>query len=260
MTSTEGSVRFEIDGPVARLTIDRPAARNAMTWRMYDDIAQACTRINTEPAIRLAVLRGAGGKAFIAGTDIEQFRSFASGEDGIAYEERIESYLDALERLRVPSLALLEGWVVGGGLAIATACDLRIATSGTRFGVPIARTLGNTLSPQNLRRLTAAFGIGFVKRMLLAAEMPTAEELQPTGYLAAVVAPEVLDRTADELSERLLGHAPITMRATREMLRRLGENPAADARDLVRATYGSQDFHAGVEAFLTKSTPNWQDR
>ena len=260
MSASEGTVRWEADGPVARLTFDRPTARNAMTWRMYDDLAAACARIDADPAIRLAVLRGAGGKAFVAGTDIEQFRAFNSGEDGIAYEQRIEAYVGAVERLRVPTLALLEGWVVGGGLAIATACDLRIATAGTRFGVPIARTLGNTLSPQNLRRLTAAFGVGFVKRMLLAAEMPTAEELQPTGYLAAVVAPEALAATADELSARLLRHAPIAMRATREILRRLAEDPRADADDLVRATYGSQDFHTGVEAFLTKSEPNWQDR
>ena len=260
MSAPEGRVRCEIDGPIARLIFDRPAARNAMTWRMYDDLAEACARIDADPAIRLVVLRGAGGRAFVAGTDIEQFRAFASGEDGIAYEQRIEDYVGAIERLRVPSLALLEGWVVGGGLAIATACDLRIATAGTRFGVPIARTLGNTLSPQNLRRLTAAFGIGWVKRMVLAAEMPDAEELQPTGYLSAIVPADALAATADELCARLLGHAPITMRATREILRRLAQDPRAHAADLVRAAYGSQDFHAGVEAFLTKAAPDWQDR
>jgi enoyl-CoA hydratase/carnithine racemase len=260
MSTPEGRVRLTVDGAVARLLIDRPAARNAMTWQMYDDIAVACARIEIDTSIRLVVLRGAGGRAFIAGTDIEQFRSFTSGEDGIAYEERLETYVDALETLRVPSIAVLEGWVVGGGLAIATACDLRIATHGTRFGVPIARTLGNCLAAPNLRRLAAALGPGWVKRMLLAAEMPTAEELAPTGYLAAVVSAEEMDGAAAELEGRLLHHAPITMRATREMLRRLEQDPAADATDLIRQTYGSADFQAGVEAFLTKTAAEWQDR
>src|SRR5579863_9007260 len=106
----EGMVRLGVADGVATLTFDRPAARNAMTWRMYDELAAALTRIEADPAIAVAVLRGAGGKAFIAGTDIEQFTRFSSGEDGVAYERRLDSYVEALERLRVPSIAVVEGW------------------------------------------------------------------------------------------------------------------------------------------------------
>ena len=258
--SDQGSVRFELEGGIARLTFDRPAARNAMTWAMYDGLAEACARLQDADDVRVAVLRGAGGRAFVAGTDIGQFTGFTSGEDGIAYEAKIDGYVSTLEALPVPTIAVVEGWAVGGGLAIANACDLRIATAGARFGAPIARTIGNCLSPANLRRLSDALGPAVVKRMLLLGEMPTADALQPLGYLAAVVAPEALDAELAAMCDRLLGHAPLTMRATKETLRRLATDPRAEAPDLIRACYGSQDFRTGVAAFLAKTTPHWQGR
>lgn len=252
----EGHVRLSIDGPVASLIFDRPAARNAMTWRMYEELAAACGAIEANRAVRVAVLRGAGGRAFIAGTDIEQFRAFTSGDDAIAYERKIEHYISALEALPVPTLAVVEGWAVGGGMAIANACDLRLATPGARFGVPIARTLGNCLSTSNLRRLSATLGVGMVKRMLLLAETPTAEEM-PAGYVATVP-PEELDARIAEICTRLSGHAPLTLRATKEALLRLARDAVAEGADLIRLAYGSADFREGVEAFLAKRTPEWR--
>lgn len=255
-----GRVQLSVDGAIARLTFDRPQSRNAMTWRMYEDLAEGCRTIDANPAIRLAVLRGAGGKSFIAGTDIEQFRQFASGQDGVAYERKIDAYVTALETLRVPTIAVVEGWAVGGGLAIANACDLRIAVTGARFGVPIARTLGNCLSPANLRRLCDTLGVSWVKRMVLLAEMPTADELLPLGYLAAVVSAEELDARVAETCQKLLAHAPVTMRVTREMLQRLATDSSASADDLIESCYGSEDFREGVEAFFAKNPPRWQGR
>lgn len=252
----DGTVRLEIDGAVARLIFDRPAARNAMTWRMYDELASGLARIDADPAIRLAVLRGAGGQAFVAGTDIGQFVGF-SGDDGLAYESRIDGYIAALERVRVPTIAVIEGLAVGGGLAIANACDIRIAARGARFGVPVAKTLGNCLSPENLRRLSATLGVSMVKRMLLLAEMPAAETLSPLGYLAAVVEAPALDGEVAQICARLLGHAPVTMAVTRAMLLRLASDPLANADDLIRACYGSADFALGVRAFLEKRPANW---
>jgi enoyl-CoA hydratase/carnithine racemase len=256
----EGSVRFEAEGGIARLTFDRPAARNAMTWRMYEELAGGVAKINADLSIKVAVLRGAGGKAFVAGTDISQFTTFSSGADGVAYEQRIDTYIDALERIRVPTIAVIEGLAVGGGLAIANACDIRIATPGSRFGVPIARTLGNCLSPANLRRLTATLGLSAVKRMLLLAEMMSAETLQPLGYIAAIAEPGALDDEVARTGARLLGHAPISMAVTREMLRTLAHDPAAEAQDLINTCYGSEDFAAGVRAFLEKETAIWTGR
>ncbi len=254
---SNGEVRYSRDGRAATVIFDRPAAHNAMTWQMYEQLDAACARIRSERDLRVAVFRGAGGKAFIAGTDIAQFQHFRSADDGLAYEEKMEGYIEAVETLPVPTLAVIEGYAIGGGLAIAAACDLRIATTGSRFGVPIARTLGNCLSMQNYARLIAALGAPRAKRMLLLAENLSAEEALAGGFVTEVVAPSDIDRRAREIADRLAGHAPITMRVTKEALRRLllAGLPAGD--DLARAAYGSKDFRLGVEAFVAKRSAEW---
>jgi enoyl-CoA hydratase len=259
-SSGDGQVTLGIAGDVAHVHFDRPWARNAMTWAMYDGLAAAVAAINQNSHIRVAVLRGAGGKAFVAGTDIAQFRDFASGNDGVAYEAKLDSFVEALERLRVPSIAVVEGFAVGAGLVIANTCDIRIAATGARFGVPIARTLGNCLSAANLRRLCATLGVGWVKRMLLLAEMPTAEALLPIGYLETVVPQQTLDAEVARLCDRLLAHAPLTIAATRETLRRLAPAAEVDIADLIRACYGSADFHRGAAAFGAGTPIEWEGR
>ena len=254
---SDGEVRYSRNGEVATVIFDRPAARNAMTWRMYEQLGQACARMRGEAGLRVAVFRGAGGKAFIAGTDIAQFQAFRSGEDGIAYEEKMEGYIAAVEALPVPTLAVVEGFAIGGGLAIAAACDLRIATPGARFGVPIARTLGNCLSIANCARLVAALGASRAKRVLLLAENLSAEEALAGGFLSEIVEAPDLDRRVGELCDRLSHHAPITMRVSKEAIRRLMHAGLPDGDDLVRACYGSDDFRTGVQAFVEKREPQW---
>ena len=254
---TDGEVRYSRDGHVATVTFDRPAARNAMTWRMYEQLGEVCARLRSEADLRVVVLRGAGGKAFIAGTDIAQFQEFRSGEDGIAYERKMEGYLTAVETLPVPTLAVIEGFAIGGGLAIAAACDLRVATPSARFGVPIARTLGNCLSIENYARLLAALGAPRAKRMLLLAENLTAEEALAGGFVSEIVAPENLDTRIAELTSRLAQHAPITMRVSKEAIRRILQSGLPDGDDLIRACYGSDDFRKGVRAFVDKREAKW---
>ena len=253
----EGAVRYQRDGLVARITFDRPEARNAMTWSMYDQLGAACDCVRADSEVRVVVFRGAGGKAFVAGTDIGQFRDFKSGEDGVKYERRMAGYLAAVETLPVPTLAVIEGWAIGGGLAIAAACDLRVATPGSRFGVPIARTLGNCLSVANYAALVAVLGIARAKRMLLLAENLTAEELVGAGFLAEITAPADLDARVEQLCSRIAGNAPITMRVTKESLRRLLHAGLPDGEDLIRECYGSKDFRIGVESFMEKRDPAW---
>jgi enoyl-CoA hydratase len=256
----DGEVRLTHDGAVASILFDRPQARNAMTWRMYEGLAAACKQLSSDASVRVAVLRGVGGKAFIAGTDIAQFRDFTHAEQGVAYEAKMEGYLAALEALPMPTLAVVEGFAIGGGLAIAACCDLRIATSGTKFGVPIARTLGNCLSVANYARLVAALGVARTKQMLLMAENLTAEDALAAGFLLAVVEPAALEQRVAEVCERLGGNAPVTMRVTKEALRRLQQIGLPDGEDLVRACYGSMDFRLGVKAFVEKQTPRWSGR
>ena len=254
---SDGEVRYTRDGAVVTVIFDRPAARNAMTWRMYEQLGEACARIRGEAGLRVAVFRGAGGKAFIAGTDIAQFQAFRSAEDGIAYEAKMEAYIDAVETLPVPTLAVVEGFAIGGGLAIAAACDLRIATPGARFGIPTARTVGNCLSIANYARLVVALGASRAKRMLLLAENLTAEEALAGGFVSEIVAAPDLDRRVGELTARLAQHAPITMRVTTEAIRRLLHAGLPDGDDLIRACYGSDDFRIGVSAFVDKREPQW---
>lgn len=257
---SDGEVRLTRDGVVATILFDRPQARNAMIWQMYEGLAAACAELSRDKGVRVAVLRGVGGKAFIAGTDIAQFQEFTTAEQGVAYEAKMEGYLSALEVLPIPTLAVVEGWAIGGGLAIAACCDLRIATTGSKFGVPIARTLGNCLSVANYARLVAALGQARAKRMLLMAENLVAEDALAAGFLMDVVDSAALDVRIVEICERLNDNAPVTMRVTKEAMRRLQQAGIPGGDDLVRPCYGSDDFHTGVKAFVEKRTPQWSGR
>jgi enoyl-CoA hydratase/carnithine racemase len=165
-----------------------------------------------------------------------------------------------LEALAIPTVAVIEGWCVGGGLAIATACDIRIGTPTARLGVPIARTLGNCLSIGNLARLVAAFGRPRTQRMLIGAEILKAEEALACGYLAEVVEADAVDAAANAQCQRLASLAPVTQAVTKEGLRRLLVHHLPDAQDLILRSYGSADFHEGVAAFSEKRSPVWRGR
>lgn len=256
MTDT-GQVRLQIEAGVASVLFDRPQARNAMTWAMYEQLAAINRQLAADRSVRVAVFRGAGGQAFVAGTDIEQFENFQSGDDGVAYERQIEAGIELLCQLPMPTVAVVEGWCVGGGLAIATACDFRLATPGAKFGVPIAKTLGNCLAITNVARLRAAFGHQRVKRMLMLAEFIAADEALACGFLQAVETPESIESAVATLVDRLSALAPVTQRVSKAALDRLATHELAPSEDLIRAAYGSADFREGVAAFVAKRPPKW---
>ena len=254
---SEGSVQLRIEAGVASVLFNRPEARNAMTWAMYAQLGEICDQLRTDASVRVVTFRGAGGEAFVAGTDIEQFRVFKTGAEGVAYEQQIERGIHKLESLPMPTVAIIEGWTIGGGLAIATACDFRIATPASRFGVPIAKTLGNCLSVANLARLSAVFGVPRVKRMLMLAELLSADEALAAGFLLQVHTGAGLDEAAAALCGRIATLAPVTQSVTKESLRRLLVRDLPDDEDLIRQCYGSSDFHEGVEAFVARRNPQW---
>ena len=247
---------------IARVTFNRPHARNAFTFAMYERLAEICRELDEDGSMRALILTGAGGKAFASGTDISQFRAFHGPQDALAYEARIDRVLSTLERCRVPSIAAIAGACTGGGAAVAACCDLRVATTESRFGFPIARTLGNCLSNASLRRLTSLVGPARVKDMIFTARLLNAPEAAAIGLVTEVVPDaDALGTRVDELARAIAGHAPLTLRATKEGLRRLAAGVAdSEDNDLVVMCYTSADFREGMDAFLTKRPPTWQGR
>jgi enoyl-CoA hydratase len=256
MTAT---VRYEVRGTVARLTFDRPGARNAMSWAMYDQLAECLTRLAGDESVRVAELRGAGGH-FVAGTDITQFESFSSGDDGVAYEQRLEAVVRQLEEVHVPTVAVVQGNAAGAGLLFAAACDIRICTPDALFSAPIARTVGNTLSLASIARLVAHFGISRTKALLMTAGAIDAAEARACGFVSAVVEPERLEQKVSDLVGKLADLAPLTLRATKKLVAHVTDDGWQDAERIVRDVYGSRDFREGVTAFREKRPPSWEGR
>jgi enoyl-CoA hydratase len=257
--SDRGRVTLQIEGPIVRVTFDRPAARNAMTFAMYEELLEVCETIDATPGLRAALLRGAG-EAFVAGTDIAEFASVRSGADGVAYEQRVERVVSRLERLSVPTVAAVDGPAMGGGLVLATACDIRIVTTRARFGVPIAQTLGNCLSAANLARLARAFGPAWARALLLLSETLDGAETKALGFAIDCVPPEELAPRCDAVLARLVSAAPLTVAATRTLLRRLEAVAPMDDEDVIAEIYGSADFREGAAAFLQKRKVDWTGR
>ena len=254
----ESEILFELNPPVATITLNRPRFHNALTWAMYDGLIAICAQVAADPAVRAVIIRGAGDKAFASGTDIAQFAAVRNAAEGLAYEARLERAVGALEALNKPTLAAIEGYAVGGGAALALVCDLRYGGATARIGVPIARTLGNCLSLANYARLLEAVGPALTKELLLRARLVTAEEARSAGLLNEVVAAGQAYARALEVALEIAEHAPLTIQVTKQALRRLRQQRAAvDGDDLIAQVYGSADFREGVAAFAERRKPHF---
>lgn len=246
------------DGPIVTLTFNRPEARNALTWAMYERLYETCEEVDADDAVRVLILRGAGGKAFVAGTDISQFKAFETAEDGIQYERGGERRTGRLERVRKPVIAQIEGYAVGGGFGIAAASDLRIATPEAKFGAPIARTLGNCLSMEAYSRFLDLLGPSRLKELIFTARLMPADEAHAAGFVHEIVPADQIGARVQALAELIASHAPITLWVTKEAIRRIQEQRrATGGEDLIATTYSSADFREGVRAFLDKRPPRW---
>lgn len=235
-----------------------------MTFAMYDRLGEVAREVNQDDTLRCVVLTGAGDKAFVAGTDISQFRDFKTEADAVSYEERMEREVGSVGRIRIPTIAAIRGACTGGGFAIAGSCDIRIGAPSARFGIPIARTLGNCLSIGSLNLLVDLIGAARAKEMLFTARLIEAPEAREIGLITTLVeSDEALLPRAEELAAQIAGNAPLTLRAVKEGIRRILEKRRLDpelGRDLIVSCYLSADFREGMEAFLEKRKPNWQGR
>ena len=251
-------ISSEQQGTTLWVTFNRPEARNAMTFAMYEDLARLCDEMPTDGSIRAMVVSGAGGRAFAAGTDMTQFRAFETAQDALDYEAEIDRVLTAVDRCPVPTVAAIHGACTGGGASIAAACDIRIASEGLKFGFPIARTLGNCLNAANLSRLSELMGAGRVREMIFTARLIGGDEAKAAGLVSEILPDEdALMARAKELADQLAGMAPLTLRATKEAMRRNRATLATEDSDLIAMCYMSHDFKHGLEAFLNKTKPEW---
>ena len=255
----EGAVLLEKEGPVAIITLSRPAALNALTWTMYQQMETHLEGLAVDDTIRAVIIRGEG-KTFAAGTDIQQFRGF-SGEDGVAYEHKMEAIVERLYTLSRPTIAAIDGYAVGAGLVLASVCDLRYATPTSRFGVPIARTLGNCITLKNYRHLVDTFSAMRTKEMLFTGRLLTAADALQCGFLTATVDEEKLMAHVTGVAQQISSLAPLTVWAAKEAQRRLNSaEEAIDFDDVVARVYSSSDFAEGVQAYLEKRKPNWHGK
>ena len=253
-------ILFETRDGIGKVTFNRPQARNALTFAMYERLAEICDQADRDRSLKVLVLQGAGDKAFASGTDINQFRAFATPQHALDYESRIDRVLTQLERCRVPTIAAIAGACTGGGAGIAACCDLRIGIKTTKIGFPIARTLGNCLSMSNLSRLAALIGPARVKDLIFTARLVGAAEAASLGLLNEVVEDvAALQRRSDELAALIASHAPLTLNATKQALVRLQQRLSREeGEDLILMCYMSRDFREGLDAFLNKRTPQWR--
>jgi enoyl-CoA hydratase len=259
-TLASNDLLYEIRDGIGRATFNRPQARNAFTFEMYERLAKICEEADSDRSIKVLVFQGAGDKAFASGTDINQFRAFTTPQHALDYESRIDRVLTKLERCRVPTIAAINGACTGGGAGIAACCDIRIGTKSVKMGFPIARTLGNCLSLSNISRLTALIGPARVKDIIFTARLVGAEEAAQVGLLSEVLEDiPALQRRADELAVLIAGNAPLTLNATKQALARLQRRlTREEGEDLILQCYTSKDFREGLDAFLNKRPPQWK--
>lgn len=259
MSESTDEILYEVDGAVGIVTFNRPKAMNALTFGMYERLAEICNKAEGE-GLKALIICGGGGKAFAAGTDISLFRDFGGADDGRAYEAKMEGILGQVENCPIPTIAAITGVCTGGGAAIAGVCDVRLATKDLRFGFPIARTLGNCLSIGNLVRLSGLLGPGRAREMMVTSRLMGAEEAIAGGVVSELFDDEAALMTrARELAAKITTFAPLTLKATKQMFLRINTvGPAADDDDLIALCYGSDDFREGLDAFLSKRRPEWK--
>ncbi|HLI83446.1 MAG TPA: enoyl-CoA hydratase [Bryobacteraceae bacterium] len=248
-----------IDGAVGTLTFNNPQRHNAMSLEMWQQATAKLEALAANPIVRVIVLTGAGGKAFVSGADISKFESERSSADGVAvYNAATERFSQTLLDCPLATIAMIRGYCIGGGLGIAVSCDLRVATENSRFGVPAAK-LGLGYGMDNLRRLASLVGPQYTAEMLFTARQFEAAEAARIGLLNHLVPEAEIESYVRSIAETIAGNAPLTIRAVKAVLRELGRDPSERDRArcdaLVKACFDSEDYREGRRAFLEKRKP-----
>ncbi|MDW7981635.1 MAG: enoyl-CoA hydratase-related protein [Thermomicrobium sp.] len=257
---TEGHIRVQRDGQSATVLLENPAVHNALSVTMWSRLAATMRELGPDPTVRVIVLRGAGQRAFSAGADIREFPQQRTGlAAALAYDRLVAGALDAILEAPQPVIAVIQGIAVGGGLELAAACDIRLATSEARFGLPLGR-LGVMPGLAEVRTLLRILPPGRIVELVLRGELVDASEAAQLGLVTEVVDPADVERRLQGWIERLCALSAETVRATKAVLRlALGGVTEEDQRyrDLLAEVYESAAYREGVRAFLEKRIPTF---
>jgi enoyl-CoA hydratase/carnithine racemase len=259
MISPSERMIAEIQGGVGWITFNNPERRNAVSLDMWQALGTILEHYEGDPAVRVIVLKGAGDKAFVSGADISQFEKQRSSPETIAEYDRIAEGSSAkLTKVRKPTIAMIRGWCIGGGVGIALACDLRIAADDARFGIPAAR-LGLGYRWAGVKKLVDLVGPSYAKEIFYTARHFTAAEAREMGLINRAVPTAELESYVLSYCEMIAQNAPLTMEAVKEVVAEIGKPGAeidrAHCEEVVRRCFASEDYIEGRRAFMEKRKP-----
>ena len=260
--SGESAVLCERDGTIATVTLNRPDKLNALNLGSWKRLGEVFAELSADETLRCIVIRGAGGKAFAAGADISEFDNERRNvEQARRYGEVVDAAMEAIATSPHPTIALIEGVCVGGGLEIASCCDLRICGASSRFGVPVNR-LGLTMAYREMRQLLALVGPAVAKEILFEGSVFGAERALAMGLVNRVAADDQVDDEAFATAGRIASGAPLVNRLHKKFIRRLADpSPLTpDELDEGYAAFGTEDFQEGYTAFLEKRKPEFEGK
>jgi len=246
---------------VGWMILNNPERHNAISLEMWSAALEIMADFNADPSVRVMVLTGAGSKAFASGADISKFKDERQQADAVAhYQETTQKAYEALMNMRVPTVAMIRGYCIGGGTAVAVCCDLRICTENAKFGIPAAK-LGLGYGLNRAKPLVDLVGPAFAKEMFFTGRQFDAREAEKMGLVNRVVADDKLDEAIGELTRAIAENAPLTVKCAKlvvgEVLKDAAERDVAACERAVKACFDSADYKEGQAAFMEKRKPRF---